>query len=54
MAGNYTFDDFTNMQAFMVEPVSTWTTSQMLLFPWLFIIPAEILGLMSSSLRVHQ
>jgi hypothetical protein len=34
----------------MVEPVATWTTEQMLVFPWLFIIPAEILGGMSSAL----
>jgi len=26
--------------------VSTWSTSQALLFPWLFVIPAEILGLL--------
>jgi len=43
-------DGFIEMQKFMVEPVSTWTTGQMLLFPWLFTIPAEILGLISSTL----
>ena len=37
-------------QAFMVEPVKTWTWGQALLFPWLFVIPAEILALISSSL----
>ena len=41
---------FMAMQKFMVEPVSTWSVNQMLLFPWLFIIPAEILGMISSSL----
>jgi sterol desaturase/sphingolipid hydroxylase (fatty acid hydroxylase superfamily) len=41
---------FIEMQKFMVEPVATWTTQQMLLFPWLFIIPAEMLGLISSTL----
>jgi len=42
------FDGFVSMQSFMVEPVGDWTTFQKLLFPWLFIIPAEILGLVSS------
>ena len=32
----------------MVTPVATWTVAQMFLFPWLFIIPAEILGAISS------
>lgn len=45
-----TWEEFGDMQKFMVEPVADWTTPQMLLFPWLFIIPAEILGLISSSL----
>lgn len=44
------FDEFTAAQAFIIEPVSTWTTNQFLLFPWLFIIPAEILGLISSTM----
>jgi sterol desaturase/sphingolipid hydroxylase (fatty acid hydroxylase superfamily) len=44
------FDSFLSVQKFMVEPVSTWSTDQMLLFPWLFIIPAEILGMISSAL----
>jgi len=35
---------------FMVEPMSTWSMFQCLLFPILFVVPAEILGLISSSL----
>jgi len=42
--------EFVKMQKFMVDPVSTWSTQQMLLFPWLFIIPAEILGLVSTTM----
>lgn len=34
---------------FTVTPVSTWTYSQMALFPWLFIIPAELLALIVDS-----
>jgi len=41
---------FMAMQTFIVEPVATWTLEQALLFPWLFIIPAEILGMASSAL----
>lgn len=33
-----------DMYRFMVEPVSTWSTQQMMLFPALFVIPAEILA----------
>ena len=29
---------------FLVQPFSTWTTHQILFWPFLFIIPAEILG----------
>jgi hypothetical protein len=51
MAGNnVTESDFIAMQSFMVEPIANWTTKETLLFPWLFIIPAEILGLISSSM----
>jgi len=42
--------DFLEVQSFMVEPVATWTFNQMLLFPWLFIVPAEILGIISSTI----
>jgi sterol desaturase/sphingolipid hydroxylase (fatty acid hydroxylase superfamily) len=38
------------MQKFVVEPVDTWSTEQMMLFPCLFIVPAEFLGLISSAL----
>ncbi|GMI26339.1 hypothetical protein TeGR_g5380 [Tetraparma gracilis] len=41
---------FLAMQSFMVEPTSDWTWEQTMLFPWLFIIPAEILGGCSSAL----
>jgi len=33
-----------DLYQFMVEPVSTWTTSQMLMFPALFVLPAEMLA----------
>jgi sterol desaturase/sphingolipid hydroxylase (fatty acid hydroxylase superfamily) len=36
--------------AFMVKPISEWTFYQAMLFPWLFIIPAEILGFTSYAL----
>jgi sterol desaturase/sphingolipid hydroxylase (fatty acid hydroxylase superfamily) len=49
-ATSFTFDDFIGMQKFMVEPVATWSTNEMLLFPWLFIIPAEILGGISTTM----
>lgn len=45
-----TFDDFIEFNAFMVEPVATWTLTHWVVFPWLFIIPAEVLGLLSSVL----
>ena len=55
--GNSTMDDssglslpFLAMQSFVVDPIETWTFYQALLFPWMFIIPAEILGLCSSAL----
>lgn len=37
---SFGFDDV----KYMVEPVSTWTTEQMVLFPFLFVVPAEIFG----------
>merc|ERR1740138_720958 len=43
-------EEFMELQAFMVEPVANWSWPQALLFPWLFVIPAEILGLISSSM----
>mmetsp|Transcript_41879 Transcript_41879/g.111561 ORF Transcript_41879/g.111561 Transcript_41879/m.111561 type:complete len:345 (+) Transcript_41879:72-1106(+) len=49
-ASEVELDPFLEMQAFMVEPVKTWTWGQALLFPWLFVIPAEILALISSSM----
>jgi len=48
MSGNQS--DFIAMQAFMVQPVDSWSTEQILMFPWLFIVPAEILGLISSAI----
>lgn len=45
-----TFDEFLEFNAFMVDPVSTWSRTHWLIFPWLFIIPAEMLGLISSAL----
>ena len=36
--------------AFMVEPIASWSVFQLVLFPWLFIVPAELLGLISSSI----
>jgi len=50
MAMNIT--DFPGLEvgAFMVEPISSWSVEQMLLFPILFIIPAEILGLINDAL----
>jgi len=47
---SFSFDDFLGYQKFMVEPVGTWTMEQMLVFPWLFIIPAEMLGAISSTM----
>jgi sterol desaturase/sphingolipid hydroxylase (fatty acid hydroxylase superfamily) len=47
---SFSGSDFMEMQKFMVEPVAEWSFNQMLLFPWLFIIPAEILGFISSTL----
>jgi sterol desaturase/sphingolipid hydroxylase (fatty acid hydroxylase superfamily) len=35
---------------FMVEPLSSWTWEQALLFPFLFVVPAEVLGLISSAI----
>ena len=37
---SFGFDDV----KYMVEPVSTWTTEQMVMFPFLFVVPAEIFG----------
>lgn len=45
-----TGDQIWSAQAFMVTPIATWTVEQMFLFPWLFIIPAEILGAISSMM----
>ena len=44
------FDEFTAPQAFIFKPASTWTTKQMLTFPWLCIIPTEILSLISTTM----
>lgn len=33
------------MYEFVIEPLSTWTWGQTAVFPWLFIIPAELLAL---------
>jgi hypothetical protein len=49
-ANNVTESGFISMQSFMVEPIANWTTKETLLFPWLLTIPAEILGLISSSM----
>jgi sterol desaturase/sphingolipid hydroxylase (fatty acid hydroxylase superfamily) len=38
-------ETFGSMYNYTVTPVSTWTTNQMILFPFLFVIPAEILAL---------
>jgi sterol desaturase/sphingolipid hydroxylase (fatty acid hydroxylase superfamily) len=46
----FSFDDFISKQAFVVDPVSSWTWEQALLFPWLFVIPAEFFGLLSSTI----
>eukprot|EP00928_Gymnodinium_smaydae_P043206 TRINITY_DN289_c0_g1_i5.p1 TRINITY_DN289_c0_g1~~TRINITY_DN289_c0_g1_i5.p1 ORF type:complete len:291 (-),score=67.19 TRINITY_DN289_c0_g1_i5:82-954(-) len=35
---------------FMVQSVSSWSWLQTLVFPWLFIVPAEIFGALSSAL----
>jgi len=43
------FDAQENMK-FMVEPISTWTATQMLVFPWLFILPAEFFAGISDTL----
>jgi sterol desaturase/sphingolipid hydroxylase (fatty acid hydroxylase superfamily) len=37
--------EMAEMYAFTITPVSTWTMNQALLFPWLFIVPAELLAL---------
>jgi len=40
----FTADGMVEMGKFMVEPVSTWTAFQCVLFPVLFVLPAEILA----------
>jgi len=54
MASNVT-EFFSNFDAqedlkFMVEPVNEWSTFQMLLFPFLFILPAEFFAGCSDTL----
>lgn len=58
------FDDVMNMSAngtaivmddylsydFMIEPIASWTSYQMAVFPWLFIVPAEILALVVDAM----
>ena len=48
LPGSHSFSELD--QRFMVEPIASWTTFEMMVFPWLFIIPAEILGLISSAI----
>lgn len=43
---NSTLAADSGMYDFMVEPVADWSVNQAALFPWLFIIPAEILALL--------
>lgn len=38
------------MYSYIVNDVATWTWAQLALFPWLFIIPAEIMAGMSDTL----
>lgn len=40
-----TDQDFLTNYAFMLAPIATWTLSQWAIFPWLFVIPAELLAL---------
>lgn len=48
LLNDFNMQNFLDSQKFMVDPVSSWTWAQMAVFPWLFIIPAEILGMISS------
>ena len=46
--GGWTFSP--SLFFFMVQPIETWTFFQAFIFPWLFIIPAEMHGGASSAL----
>ena len=43
-------NEFIAAQHFIIEPVSTWTMRQILIFPWLCIVPTEVLALISTTM----
>lgn len=44
------FGDYVPSYDFIVDPISTWSNYQMMMFPIMFIVPAEILALIVDSI----